>query len=87
MVLNNTQLEQVKKLYADPDWVLVKAMFESYLEPLLDIRNVDDKDTSISVKGEIKAKVLLYNLVKRFFEDVDLMVGRTEEQVKKHSYE
>jgi hypothetical protein len=87
MVLNEQQLEQVKKIYSDPDWLLVKAMFESYLEPLLDIRNLDGKDTTVSIKGEAKAKIHLYNLVKRFFEDADVMVGRIDEQKKKHSYE
>lgn len=81
MKLTEQQLEQVKKIYADPDFALVKGVFMEYLEDLIDIRKIDSSDTAVSVKGEIKAKIKFYELALRFFSDVNTLIelaGRNE---------
>jgi hypothetical protein len=79
MKLSDEQYLKVKQFYADPDWFLVKEMFMNYLEPLIDIRNVDHQGTALSVKGEIKAKIDLFNIASRFFQDADIITGKTQE--------
>lgn len=74
MTLTDQQLEQVKKMYADPDFTIVKNVFMEYLEDLIDIRKIDYADTAVSVKGEIKAKIKFYELALKFFSDVNTLI-------------
>ena len=79
MKLTEDQFRKVKQFYSDPDWFLVKEMFMNYLEPLVDIRNLDHNGTALSVKGEAKAKIQLFELASRFFQDADIVVGKAQE--------
>lgn len=68
-MFSTEQIDKLKRLIQDPDWNIVETMFLEYLEPLKSIDNVDITDTSVGVKGEIKAKKQFINLVEKFFSD------------------
>jgi hypothetical protein len=87
MKLTNEQLGKVKKFYQDPDWFLVQEEFMNYLEPLLNIRNLDHKGTALSVKGEVKAKIQLYNEAVNFFANAQITRSDIETEQRSDSCE
>ena len=78
--MTNEEQKKVKAIFLDPDWFLVKRMFNQYLEGLLDIKNLDLKNDAQAVKGEVKAKIDFYNITQQFFNDADLLIAQLEEQ-------
>lgn len=64
-----TQQEKLKRLFQDPEWKLVDEMLREYVEPIIDIKNIDLSDTAVSVKGEIKAKKQFHSLIIKFLAD------------------
>lgn len=78
--MTNEEQKKVKAIFLDPDWFLVKRMFNQYLEGLLDIKNLDLKNDAQAVKGEVKAKIDFYNVTQQFFNDADLLIAQLEEQ-------
>lgn len=63
------RLEKLKRLFQDPEWKMVDELLREYVDPLKDIANIDTKDSSISVKGEIKARLHFYRSIDKFLVD------------------
>jgi len=77
-MFNTEELERMRRLFTDPDWKNIEKMFRGYIDPLVDINSIDLVDNSTNVKAEIKARKHFYNLVNRFFSDVDVIVSGKE---------
>ena len=77
-MFSSEQLIKLKRLFQDPDWKLVDKMLREYIEPLLNIQNVDLSDLNKSVKGEIKAKIQFYVLIDKFLKDAQVIAESKE---------
>jgi len=86
MEYTQEQLEKLKKFVTDPEWHLMEELIKSYIEPLVDINNLSLEDDAISVKGEAKAKIQIYNLLTKLLSDLKLVAtgGKVSET---NSYE
>lgn len=68
-MFNQERLEKLKRLFKDAEWKLVDEMLREYIEPLINIAEIDLSDTATSVKGEIRAKKQMYYLLDKFLKD------------------
>lgn len=68
-MFNQERLEKLKRLFQDPEWKLIDEMLREYIEPLVNLNNLDLSDTATSVKGEIRAKKQYYYLLDKFLKD------------------
>lgn len=68
-MFNQYRLEKLKRIFQDPEWKLIDEMLREYIEPLVNLNNIDLLDTATSVKGEIRAKKQYYHLLDKFLKD------------------
>ena len=66
------EMEALKtKFFKDPEWHLVRNLFMSYADQLVDLDTIDVSDTNESVKGEIRARKHMHSIIKTFFTEAE----------------
>lgn len=57
-----------EKFFLDPDWKNVEQMIMDYVNPLIEMKDVDLKQPAEHIKAELIGRTLLYNKMCQFLE-------------------
>jgi len=70
-----------QKFFQDPQWDEVEDLILSFIEPLIDMDTVDDKQPAEHVKAEVIGRKLAYRSLKNFLES-SKVVSRKLKEIK-----
>ncbi len=75
MEITKQDLQRIhEKFVSDPDWKIVEALLNQFLEPLLDIRSIETKGkTSDEVFAELMGRKLTADALSNFLSEVRLL--------------
>lgn len=75
MEITKQDLQRIhEKFISDPDWKIVEALLNQFLEPLLDIRSIETKGkTSDEVFAELMGRKLTADALSNFLSEVRLL--------------
>lgn len=75
MEITKQDLQRIhEKFVQDPDWKIVEALLNQFLEPLLDIRSIETKGkTSDEVFAELMGRKLTADALSNFLSEVRLL--------------
>lgn len=75
MEISKQDLQRIhEKFVQDPDWKIVEALLNQFLEPLLDIRSIETKGkTSDEVFAELMGRKLTADALSNFLSEVRLL--------------
>lgn len=70
-----------KSFFQDPRWAEVEDLIIKYIEPLIDMNNIDCKQPAEHVKAEIIGRRIAYNSLKSFLESTKV-ISRPLKEIK-----
>lgn len=76
-----------EKFFNDPDWGMMEALIESYIDPLRDMTTVDTTQPGEHVKAEIIARNLAHDSLYKFLGDCKVVKGRILKEKGKNPFE
>jgi len=62
-----------EKFFTDPDWQVVEALVESYLEELKDLGTVDTSQPSDAIAAEVKGRQIARASMQKFLEGARIL--------------
>jgi len=62
-----------QKFFADPDWYKVEDMLRKYIEPFVDVNNLDWERPPGEFKAELRARIDIYNELSKFLEQSEII--------------
>ena len=71
--MKEEQKAKLGKFIKDPDWNIIEDCLNEYIDPLIDISNIDLKDDSDVIKAELKVRQQLHSGIKSFLTDIGLL--------------
>lgn len=70
------------KFFTDPDWSLVEKTILDYINPLIEMKDIDITQSAESVKAEVIGRLKAYESLSKFLADTKIVQGRgTNNQV------
>lgn len=88
MEISKQDLQRIhEKFVSDPDWKVVEALLNQFLEPLLDIRSIETKGkTSDEVFAELMGRKLTADALSNFLSEVRLLKTSVTKQTENQSF-
>lgn len=88
MEISKQDLQRIhQKFVSDPDWKIVEALLNQFLEPLLDIRSIETKGkTSDEVFAELMGRKLTADALSNFLSEVRLLKTSVTKQTENPSF-
>lgn len=88
MEITKQDLQRIhEKFVSDPDWKIVEALLNQFLEPLLDIRSIETKGkTSDEVFAELMGRKLTADALSNFLSEVRLLKTSVTKQTGNQSF-
>jgi deoxyhypusine synthase len=88
MEITKQDLQRIhQKFVSDPDWKIVEALLNQFLEPLLDIRSIETKGkTSDEVFAELMGRKLTADALSNFLSEVRLLKTSVTKQTENNSF-
>jgi len=71
--MKEQQKEKLGKFIKDPDWKIIEDCLNEYIDPLIDIKNIDLKETPEVIKAELKVRQEIHGGIKAFLTDIGLL--------------
>lgn len=71
---NMNNIEELNSVFfQDPRWVQVEELILSYINPLLEMKDIDTSQPAEAVKAEIIGRMIAYNKMTEFLEQSKLI--------------
>lgn len=88
MQISKQDLERIhQKFVSDPDWKIVEALLNQFLEPLLDIRSIETSGkTSDEIFAELMGRKLTADALSSFLSEVRLLKTSVTKNTEKAQY-
>lgn len=88
MEISKQDLQRIhQKFVSDPDWKIVEALLNQFLEPLLDIRSIETVGkTSDEVFAELMGRKLTADALSNFLSEVRLLKTSVTKQTENPSF-
>ena len=88
MQISKQDLERIyEKFISDPDWKIVEALLEQFIEPLKSIDSIDTEGkTSDEVFAELKGNQTTYRVLSDFLNETKLLKTAVTKNTEKDNY-
>lgn len=88
MEISKQDLERIyEKFVSDPDWKIVEALLEQFIEPLKSIDSIDTTGkTSDEVFAELKGNQTTYRVLANFLSETRLLKTSVTKKTEKQDY-
>lgn len=89
MQISKQDLERIhEKFISDPDWKIVEALLEQFIEPLKSIESIDTKGkTSDEVFAELKGNQTTYEALSNFLNETKLLKTSVTKKTQNQDYQ
>lgn len=88
MEITNQDLQRIhEKFVSDPDWKIVEALIEQFIEPLKSIDSIDTEGkTADEVFAELKGNQTTYRVMNDFLNEVRLLKNGVNKRAENQNY-
>ena len=64
--------QAIKKFVQDPEWYIIENEIHAFIDPLITLESIDDKQSAEDVKAQVKANKSVYNKLDSFLRRMGL---------------